>query len=800
MNALLRSSKLRLRHWPLAQRLAVAMLSVALVAIIALSFDLSQVNRREIEALQTRSLISDAQELARALDALVRNETSRVANLALSRAVKEFVAARPDQRSALFTPTLADFVNFIDSNRPFYRAVLLLDHNGEVLISTEGSYVGQNFAASDFFQRASLGQVWMSDPGISALDRRPVVWLSAPVYTAADATETATPAGIVTVALAPEELWQIVEQLRVGERGYALLLDQYGIRLAHGRDRRFIFRSLAPLPPEIWSGLQAERRFGPLPHIEATDSQALLAYIRADPLPPLLISQPSAQSDRVYYSAARMETRNWTVVAMLPAAEVLAPASRVTLRALSAAVLLTVLLGFTVIWAAQRIVRPVPRLAQAAAKIAQGDLSTPVAVQGSSELRTLAENFETMRQHLQSSRDELAAWAQTLEQRVAQRSQELAALSEVVSFASRTQSRNALLQTALRQSLAVMNAEMGGIWIADVGGTLHMAAGEGFNPELNSHLATFAPGEGLLGQVHVQGAPLALDDISQAPRLSRAVVKKQGLHAFAAVPLRIHGRNLGVMGMFSYAQQGFTPEAVALAASIAQQIALTLDNIALVEQVQAQARDVASLHERERIAGEIHDGIAQTLGYLYLQTDRLATETTSDPPEATRQRLLQMQEVLGKASQEVRQFISHLKEVPAPPARLSESLGGEVRRLADELNLRVELEFDQADDVLAPASVGTELLRIVGEALRNARRHGQAGTAHIVLQRRNGHACLSIRDDGRGFDPAQPPNDGRSHFGLSVMRARAARIGGELAIISSPGEGTEVQVLWTSGE
>lgn len=278
------------------------------------------------------------------------------------------------------------------------------------------------------------------------------------------------------MALSPEELWQAVEQLSIGQRGYAMLVDQYGIRLAHGRDRRYIFRSLTTIPANTWSSLHADGRFGPLPQIEATDSVALMEYLNNDPLPSLLIDQPGPQSEQVYYSAARMQTRDWIVVAMLPAAEILAPAGRVTFRGLGATLILTALLGLSVTWVAKQIVRPVSQLAVAATQIAQGDLSNRVEVRGSSELRELAANFETMRQHLRSSRDELAAWAQTLEQRVVWRTQELAALSEVIAFASRTQSRDELAQTALQQALAVMGAELGGIWIADVSGTLHLVA------------------------------------------------------------------------------------------------------------------------------------------------------------------------------------------------------------------------------------------------------------------------------------------------------------------------------------
>lgn len=793
----MRRPQLHLDRWPLGRRLAVAMLFVAALVIAGLFYTLSWTNRREIEQFQTDHLTSYAQELARGLDGLVRDETARITNLSRSRSVREFVAVRPEQRSALFAPTLDDFTNFVASN-PFYRAVLLLDHTGEVLISTEGSYVGQNFAQNAFFQQARQGQAIMSDPGISALDRRPVIWLAAPVLgqRAPQAGAAAPVAGVVAVALAPDELWQMVEQLKIGQYGYAMLVDQYGIRLAHGADRRYIFRSLAPLAPAAQAALHAQGRFEPQFTLTDTGSTSLLAYLRREPLPPIEISRPGPTSDPVYYSAARMQTRNWTVVTMQSQRELLAPADRVTLSGLAATLLLAVLLGVTVWWMAQWLVRPVPQLASAAAKIAGGDLGTPIDVRGSSELSDLAGTFEAMRLSLLHSRNELAAWASTLEQRVAARSQELAALSEIVAIASRTQSRDELLGTALHQALALIGAEMGGIWLADNDDTLRLAAKQGFDAKLNAALTAFAPGEGLLGQVQQGGAPLALDDISQALRLSRAAVREQGLHAFTAAPLRINGRNLGVIGLFSHSRQGFSPEAVALAASIAQQIALTLDNIALVEQVQHQARAVASLHERERIAGELHDSVAQTLGYLYLQLDRLVADQPMDGPAQLRPQLGRLQTIVERAVSDVRQLVGHLHDNAPPPTRLAELLRGEMEQLNNELPLRIELGLSASDAALVPPDTGAELARIVGEAVRNAARHGRASAVQIGFHCQDRVAYLSISDDGHGFDPSHTPTDGRGHFGLSVMRARAARIGGELSIASQPGQGTHIQVRW----
>ena len=490
-------------------------------------------------------------------------------------------------------------------------------------------------------------------------------------------------------------------------------------------------------------------------------------------------------------------------MALLPASEVLAPARRVTSRGTAAALTLGLLLGVTVIAITRFLLRPVPELVAASQRIAAEDLSTPVQVQAGGELGELAGAFESMRGRLQASRAELARWAAELEHRVAQRSQELAALSEVVNFAGRTQSRSELLSIALDQALRVMQAEMGGIWIiedtANGGVEGRLSAAQGFDASMQRELAVFAGGEGLIGQVLATGTPIVLEDIASAPRLARAIVRQQELHAFAAVPLRIHGRTLGVLGVFSHAQQIFSPEVVALAESIAQQIALTLDNLALVARVREQVQQMAGLQERERIAADIHDSVAQTIGYLYLQADHLAVEVPKLDRAEIQIRVDKQLSVLHQLSLEIRHFIDQLQSDLPATITLERILRDELAELGHELTAQISLHLDGAATLQLVPDTGTEIARIVGEAIRNAQRHGRAQRVDVRFHRNGNTAQLTIADDGRGFDPAHLPDDGRSHFGLRVMSARAARIGGDLTVRSRLGEGAEVVVKWKLG-
>ncbi len=406
----------------------------------------------------------------------------------------------------------------------------------------------------------------------------------------------------------------------------------------------------------------------------------------------------------------------------------------------------------------------------------------------------MGHNCEAMRGHVGAAGEEVAAWAASREGGVARRAQEVAALAEVVAMSSHRRSQEALLRTALDQTLPVIGAEMGGIWLGEPDGSLRLAVWAGFDRELQHALSSFAPGEGLLGQVHQQGEPMALADISQSPRLSRAIVREQRLHAFAAVPLLVSGRSLGVLGVFSHLHGGFSSEALTVVTAIGQQIGLALQNLSLLARVEEQARSMAALQERERLAGEIHDGVAQNLSYLYMQLDRLADHGAL--PASLRADLARLQGVLEATTEEVRRLIARLQDPQPALVSLGERLRELSRSLGDEAGCSVTLTVAPGGDVSVPAPVEAEVGRIVGEAIRNAARHGQATRAWVELERQGDLVRVRARDNGSGFDPARVSDNGRRHFGIKVMRARAQRIGGALSIHSHPGAGACVELVW----
>lgn len=204
----------------------------------------------------------------------------------------------------------------------------------------------------------------------------------------------------------------------------------------------------------------------------------------------------------------------------------------------------------------------------------------------------------------------------------------------------------------------------------------------------------------------------------------------------------------------------------------------------------ARAREEAAVVlERQRIARDMHDGVAQTLFYLGVKLQEVEDLMASGADGRAREELTMVEEDVQGAHRQVRTVIADLKEQTE-----LEDLGSAIRRTAaeleDRLDVRVSCEID--GEATVPDSSCQHLLAIIHEALTNARRHGYARKATISLKEEVDGMSIEISDDGTGFDPEKISDQG--HYGLAIMSERAQMAGGELRLNSAPGYGTRVKV------
>jgi signal transduction histidine kinase len=188
--------------------------------------------------------------------------------------------------------------------------------------------------------------------------------------------------------------------------------------------------------------------------------------------------------------------------------------------------------------------------------------------------------------------------------------------------------------------------------------------------------------------------------------------------------------------------------------------------------------ETAVLEERQRIARDLHDGLAQELVYLARNLDSLDGDTSGD----TLRRLLRAVE---RAQFESRRAVSTLA-APAGQA-IETALANAVGEIAERFH--VVLDLDLVPGVRLSAARAEALVRIACEAVTNAARHSGSSRVRLTVERDGSRVRLWVSDKGRGFDTAA-----QGGFGLVSMRERAHSVGGELCISSAPGRGSDVEV------
>lgn len=203
---------------------------------------------------------------------------------------------------------------------------------------------------------------------------------------------------------------------------------------------------------------------------------------------------------------------------------------------------------------------------------------------------------------------------------------------------------------------------------------------------------------------------------------------------------------------------------------------------------------VAAMEERERIGRELHDDLGQIIGYLNVQAQAAKNLLHQEQLAPAETALAQLAEVAQEAHQNIRQYILGVRSEPAPPpADFFSALTHYLEQLKNRYNFTVQLSLpnEWLTSPLLP-DVENQLLRVIQEALNNARKYAGVSQAQLLFTLHADEVQVIIADDGRGFDVDHPAADNLPHFGLTIMRERLESVGGRLEIRSNPAGGTQI--------
>lgn len=269
---------------------------------------------------------------------------------------------------------------------------------------------------------------------------------------------------------------------------------------------------------------------------------------------------------------------------------------------------------------------------------------------------------------------------------------------------------------------------------------------------------------------------------------TRAFMAAKGIRTLLIVPLLLQGRLMGYCRLGSIRHVEYGHHDLALAQALAHQAILAIQMSRLSE----QARRTAVLDERNRMAREIHDTLAQAFTGILMQLGS-AERLLERDPVLGQAHLQSIRDLAREGLAEARRSVQALRPQAMENRELADALAQRVQQLNSGQAPRLEFHLHGAPRGLL--SDGEDhLLRIGQEALINALRHAQADTIRMDLTFADTEVTLSVEDNGQGFDVRSPKQ--KEGFGLMGMRERANLLDAELTVASEPGRGTRVVVTW----
>ena len=277
----------------------------------------------------------------------------------------------------------------------------------------------------------------------------------------------------------------------------------------------------------------------------------------------------------------------------------------------------------------------------------------------------------------------------------------------------------------------------------------------------------------------------------------RAVWRERGVRSALLLPLVVPGdRRIGLLAVTSSGRR-FSRSAIRAYETVGAQAALALENLRLVEEARRAGRQAGVLRERQRMAHEIHDTLAQ--GFTSIVMNLEAAEGDVPVSSDRAQHHLEQARLTARESlTEARRLVWALRPEPLENATLPEALQRLAERWSKESGIGATVATTGTSHPL-PSEIEATLFRVAQEALNNVRKHARgASRAALTISYMGDSVALDARDDGAGFDPAREAERKRDRdsggFGLKGMRERIEGVGGTLSIESAPGEGSTLAV------
>jgi len=375
---------------------------------------------------------------------------------------------------------------------------------------------------------------------------------------------------------------------------------------------------------------------------------------------------------------------------------------------------------------------------------------------------------------------------QERDQALTRRNEELALLNQINTALASSLELDEILNKTLALLIAHFKVEAGEIFLREEDGeTLRLVLHRGEAAEAFWTRNRYKFGEGMVGQAAQTKEPVVSHHLEKDERVTRQAVVKAGFRQIACIPLTSHGEVVGVLTIATRSRKAIAKSELQLLVSVAAGAGTAIENARL----HSDARRVAVLEERERFGMDLHDGVIQSIYGVGLVLEN-ARATLREDPKSAETRIQKAMDDLNRTIRDIRNYILDLRPRQLRGESLIEGLNRLIQEFRQNTKLEVSLAGPKAPLSNVPQPNAMALFHICQEALANIAKHANAGKVTVDLWTTSDRLLLEIHDDGKGFD-MEKANKTVGH-GLANMQTRVANVGGDLDIISAPGEGTTI--------
>jgi len=344
------------------------------------------------------------------------------------------------------------------------------------------------------------------------------------------------------------------------------------------------------------------------------------------------------------------------------------------------------------------------------------------------------------------------------------------------------------LQRIAHLARQLVSARYAALGIPDANGGLSEFLTSGLDEAQIAQMEHLPEGLGLLGALMHSTKPIRVARIADDPRSAGFCKNHPVMTSFLGVPVISKGVLLGTLYLTDkIGAAEFSEDDEQLVVMLAAHAAIAIENARLYQQVQR----LAVLEERERIGMDLHDGIIQSIYAVGLILEYCNLLLDENPPSA-KGKLNQAISGLNEVIRDIRNYILDLRPQRFQGKDLPGGLFELIRAFRANTLMQADLHIESEGDLGLVQGQASGLFHIAQEALANVAKHARARSVSVFLSRYGSQVTLTVKDNGRGFDPSRVA--AYEGHGLRNMEARTRLLGGRLSVESEPGKGAVVKV------